>query len=435
MGNCSSQMKNFNIFSSFCVEKDVGNEICEKFRELATVTVPSYGENSKTRKNHNEENKEEEEEEEEQEQEEEQEEKLLINIFDELPIDVQLYILTFFEIPHLFNVALSCRHGAYLVISKDTDAYLWKIVGCNYNVFPAEILEKKISVETLQSILCEPMDTSEKNDNILNRWLSTIMSISYETFSNSLEQSGNESVENTAVDNDIEKDGSNNNSELQRSFLWRRIVFYYLNCVWDPNSRTPDTDIQMHNRNRTISCKRQSKWDTIRVNMCLKVGHIYTWEYSLDRHDNSTYNSYRIFIGIERSTYSFTLIGFDKIVGYNSYGVSYNIGEHSVHRDYDHSLTKRSKLYNMNYVFKTGDKIAIRLDLKNLSEDGTAIMELFKNGEWFHTIDKIKTIENSENIIYYPAISVIGDQIVTINSGTFLKLTYPADYNFKTHGL
>lgn len=60
--------------------------------------------------------------------------------------------------------------------------------------------------------------------------------------------------------------------------------------------------------------------------------------------------------------------------------------------------------------FNTGDTIAIKLDLKNLTNSKTASMCLFRNNEYFHTISDIPT----QDIEYYPAISVIGQQIVSI---------------------
>ena len=89
-------------------------------------------------------------------------------------------------------------------------------------------------------------------------------------------------------------------------------------------------------------------------------------------------------------------------------------------RSHRMSSDLRSILYNQYFVFSTGDTIAMKLDLKNLSASNTASMHLFKNNEYFLTISDILT----QDILYYPAISVIGRQRVSIrmkNPSTMLE--------------
>ncbi len=178
----------------------------------------------------------------------------------------------------------------------------------------------------------------------------------------------------------------------------------------------------MHNNNKTISIEKPVKWDTIRANKKLKMGMIHCWEYTLDYHDNGPYNAYRIFVGIERSTYDFTSTASSKIIGYNSEGIGYNIGEHSIHRSHEYRVHNRSILYEKKFKFSTGDTIAIELDLQNLNSSGTASMHLFKNNKYFHTIADIPT----KNIEYYPAISVIGNHRVSIRMKPPSMLELPA---------
>lgn len=210
--------------------------------------------------------------------------------------------------------------------------------------------------------------------------------------------------------------------------LWRRRVKQASRLRWEPKARPADSSLVLSNHNRTVSDNRTSKWDTIRTNLALRRGVVYHWEYSLDHHDNSDFNSYRIFVGVERSTYAFATVGFDKIIGFNSYGIGYNIGEQCIHRNYVHTLVHKSILHQeSDGKFKTGDVITVRFDMKHLDEKGAARMELFKNGRWFFTVDDIPLEDEAKlPIVYYPAISMIGKQTVTIRRGiSFKELVYP----------
>jgi hypothetical protein len=290
-----------------------------------------------------------------------------IPLFDTSTIaqDVQFYILSFLQTRDLYRLTLSSKYVAQLILEDENDEVLWKEIAKNYNIHPTE---------------------------------SDFQAIEAMTF----------------------RFGSLNLNQNKRQNLWRKIVKHGLFFYWDATSRTPDTDIVISPDKTMISLQRESRWDTICVRVPLNVGNVYYWEYKLIEHDNGGFNSYRIFAGIERADYKFNEDQFDKIIGYNSNGVSYNIGEHTVHTNSQHGLTERSPLHDQHYLFTAGDVITFRLDMKNLI-DNKATMDLFKNGEWFYTI------KNIEPVTYYPAISAIGKQKVVVTRGA-RKLTYPDDH-------
>ena len=287
-----------------------------------------------------------------------EEEHLTLNIYELLSCDLQMYMLTFLSIPDLYSVALSNSHGAFLVLSSEADEYVWKSMAGHLGIHMAvdnngQMLIRDVSLPTDESLVedsnCPPSDTTK----------------------------------------------------------WRTLV--YSNMIkWDPETRTPDSTLHMHNNNKTISCERPSGWQTIRATKILKMGMVHCWEYVLEDHDNGDYNLYRMFVGIEKSTYAFTEEGANKIIGYSSEGIGYNIGEHSIHREKTTHTGEKSILHKKQFNFSTGDTIAIKLDL--LSE--TAAMHLFKNNEYFHTISDIPT----QGIEYYPAISIIGRHRVHIRT-------------------
>lgn len=511
-------------------------------------------------------------------------ERLTVNIFEILSCDVQMYIITFLSIGDLYHIALSCRHGAYLVLSPSADSFIWRSVAMSMGLNTEETIKDwKTQMEQLQAnnnnnnsgstidtaaaavvaidqppspttqpppttttqppssaasmsqfedttkvkslvsrmsrmvlggsaarkskkkvsknkdnkdglvpehiIVDHPnihnnisndhnADNNENNknendkngydENTTNNGDNTAAEQHVTTTNNGQNNENvvigdtNDHVEENNVnaqvddhvdngksndesddDGDDDHDDNNNDNDYYSNdmtthfdfnsiflstnnqysltvddhgaivdcppHMWRVIVHSNL-VKWDPASRTPDTDIKMHDNDRTISCSRQSKWDTIRTNRKLVMGMVHGWEYVLEDHDNSGYNSYRVFVGIERSDYAFTEVGFDKIIGYNSNGVSYNVGEHSIHRDNSHNLNNRSVLHQRNFTFGPGDTISIMFDLKNLTSDRKASMYLYKNNEYFLTIGDIPT----DNVVYYPAISVIGRQRITI---------------------
>ena len=298
-------------------------------------------------------------------------EELTLNVFELLSCDLQLYILTFLSVQDLYHVSLSCQHGAYLVLSPDNDGYLWKLVANQIG----------LNIDDEEAVIAAQELLSKKEEVEENQLDLSTLSLDVETVS-----------EDSTLEN-----------------LWRNRV--QLNLVkWEPDTRTPDTDITMHNNNKTILCEKKHKWNTIRTNRKLELGRVHCWEYTLDEHDNGGYNAYRVFVGIERSTYEFTKAERDKIVGLCSEGVGYNMGEHTV--SINRSLNPSpSVLGQQNFVFSSGDTIAMKFDLKNLCDNSsTASMHLFKNNEYFHTITGVPT----RDIVYYPAISVIGLQKVSI---------------------
>jgi len=281
-----------------------------------------------------------------QQQEKEDEEELLTpNIFEVLLCDLQMYMLTFLTLKDLYHVALSCKYGLHLVLSPDTDGYLWNHLAlrhCHEETTQAHMEELKMLEKVAET----------------NTW-----------------------------------------RELVRSNM----------IYWDPNTRTADSDIQMHNRNKTISCEKTQDWYTIRANRKLEMGMVHCWEYTLDDHDNGSYNAFRIFAGIERSDFEFTEKRDSNIIGSGTDGIGFNMGQHMVHRDSSRTHYVKVVMPD-NKSFITGDTIAMVLNLKNLTSSERACMHLFKNNEYFHTIEDIPT----KGILYYPAISVIGHQRVSI---------------------
>jgi len=293
-----------------------------------------------------------------------------LNIFELFPSDLQMFILTFLSIQDLYRVSLSCQHGASLVVSPEADHFVWQSVA------------KQLLFNNNHEAIQEFMQERKKKQM-------TICT------------GGEDNIQKADGEDEMTK------ATDDPPNMWRDLVREASMIKWDPGSRTPDSDIIMHNNNRTISCERRTVWDTIRTNKKLGMGTIHCWEYTLDDHDNSGYNIYRIFVGIERAT-QFTHLGSNKIVGLGSRGIGYNLGAHTVHREKPPKTT--SILKKQQFKFSTGDTIAIKLDLKNLSRSKTASMHLFKNNEYFHTVSNIAT----KNINYYPAISVIGRQKVSI---------------------
>merc|ERR1712130_166657 len=240
-------------------------------------------------------------------------------------------------------------------MGEDTDGFIWKEIGSRYGVDEDATIPSEEELHAPTS--------PARSDSSIRRKLSKL-------FSNISKRS-----QQTASVPDQDKESN----------PWRRRVRHAMCFFFAPESRPSDSDLVLSNNKKTVTCKRTSKWDTIRMNIALLEGYVYTWEYTLTHHDNSSYNIYRIFVGIERSTYDFDVVGFDKIIGYNSHGVSYNVGQHTVHREFTHG-TDKSPLQKDIANFETGDKITVVLDLKE-----TCTMQMYKNGEWFVTFLDIPT--------------------------------------------
>jgi len=292
---------------------------------------------------------------------------LTLNIFELLSCDLQMYMLTFMTLTDLYHVTLSCKHGSSLVLSPDTDGYLWKGIACRLG-----LLHHSHEETTVANNVEESRDEQEEELKMLEKTTET----------------------NPTGHNDC---------------MWRELVRSNM-IYWDPNTRTEDSDIQMHNRNKTISCEKTNLWYTIRANRKLEMGMIHCWEYTLDDHDNGSYNAYRIFAGIERSDFGFAKERHYNIIGYHTQGIGFNIGQHTVHRSGSRSQYANVVRHETSFNFSTGDTIATVLNLKNLTSSEMACMHLFKNNEYFHTIEDIPT----KGILYYPAISVIGHHRVSI---------------------
>jgi len=380
--------------------------------------------------------------------------------------DVQVLILTYLDIIDLYKFSLSCKHGAFLVLSNETDDFLWKQVASRFSIQEGEEDDNSGFLDPMSSVApspSTPVESSSLRAKLFNLF-STYVNMSSITSGVANFAIGGGTNEATTADNSDTTSSSENSGtsagggtsrvkqrrtsvivERDQCFqtmvvlktseelsglenLWRRRVRQGARLFWDGSSRPSDSSLTLGNNNKTVSDNRTSKWDTIRTNCPLKKGVVYSWEYTLDYHDNSDFNSYRVFVGIERSTYAFASVGFDKIIGFNSYGVGYNLGEQCIHRNYIHTLTNKSILHqDPDGKFKTGDVITVKFDLKNLNDNQCASMELFKNGRWFTTIDNIPTVDEIKMpIVYYPAISMIGKQTVSIRRGTSYKeLLYP----------
>ena len=289
-------------------------------------------------------------------------------------------------------------------MSDETDEYIWKEIGARYG------MSENTDIPVDNDLTYEPVSPLVP-DNTIKQTFTKLLGL----FSKKKKQSSSSA---TAIPKEQQQTPPVNNEEEEHDDItrniWRKRVRYALHFYFEPKSRPSDTDLVLSNYNRTVTCNRQSKWDTIRMNTPLMKGNVYIWEYHLTSHDNGPYNIYRVFVGIERSDYEFEAVGFDKIIGYNSNGISYNVGQHSVHKSFSHDTTLKSAMQKQVGDFATGDVITVVVDFKK-----SFTMQMFKNGEWFLTIDNI---ECSNTFKWYPALSLIGAQVVTINRGTNFKL-------------
>lgn len=353
--------------------------------------------------------------------------------FMNLPEDVQVLVLTYLDIIDLYRVSCSCKQCAYLILSNDCDDFLWREIALRYGIQEGEETDEHSEFMSISPVSpTTPAQSSSFRARLLDLFSTFVVGSSRE------DEMIRRRSRRRKLSLVVERENSLSTCILLKEKkeltgmenIWRRRVKHGTNFCWDPDARTPDSTLVLSNYNKTVSNNRSSKWDTIRANYALKNPLVYYWEYILVRHDNSDFNSYRIFVGVERSTYEFTTVGFDKIIGFNSYGIGYNIGEHSIHRNFQHSLANKSRLaQDANGKFKTGDIITVRFDLtrSNSCEKPEATMDMFKNGQWFLTIDDIPTLdEYKRSIIYYPAISLIGKQTVTLKRGvSFKQFQYP----------
>jgi hypothetical protein len=369
--------------------------------------------------------------------------------FQSLNEDVQILILTYCELPDLYHFALTGSFGAYLVLSKETDEFLWGSIAETMNIDENEpaiswlstgALEPQQKNKGVKYLLPLRSSSNKENKSSLKQRLTSFFfggkktkqkskqepaviqqeTLSSDTVAETVDEEAERALP-AAIDTAAELDKQEENA-------WRVRVRNGHQFRWDPESRQPDTTLVLSNFNRSVSNNRSSKWDTCRACVPLRTGYKHTWEYHLDNYeDHSSGNSFKVFVGIEKSTYDFNVIGFDKIIGWNSTGIGYNLGMTSLHRNNNHSTDAMFMNPSITAGFTTGDRITLRLDLENIDNNKKqGKLEFFKNGVWFLTVDDVDTVESSgKPILWYPAISLICIQTVTLRRGTaFKRLDY-----------
>jgi len=248
-----------------------------------------------------------------------------IGDFMNLSEDVQVFILTYLDIIDLYRVSLSCKHCAYLVLSNDTDDFLWRDIALRYGIQEGEedvmnhdFLEPMSPVAASPATPVESSSFRAKLYNLFSSYVSA--NITYNNYITSsiygnggTGSSSTSSTSNSSNSNSSSAGGNFDNLERQKQpprrlsiviqkdelfrpnillkevrelsgleNLWRRRVRQGIRFHWDPDSKAPDSSLVLSNRNKTVSNNRTSKWDTIRANCPLRRGVVYHWEYVLD---------------------------------------------------------------------------------------------------------------------------------------------------------
>jgi hypothetical protein len=162
------------------------------------------------------------------------------------------------------------------------------------------------------------------------------------------------------------------------------------------------------NGNRTIS-QSDEHWETVKANRCLTPGQVHKWEFIIDYLDSmETKNAYLIVMGVDNEQFPYLKQNrYSDICGvHNSTGFSYNLGIKKKY--YESKRAEYEFLLNTEIKFKTSDRIKIIVDARNASSSS---MKLYLNGMHFSTFASINLETNG---LFYPAISLIRRQIVTI---------------------
>jgi hypothetical protein len=174
--------------------------------------------------------------------------------------------------------------------------------------------------------------------------------------------------------------------------------------------------LQFKNNNRTIVKVSDKNWATVRSNLKLKPGEVYTWDLVLNEYKPHPSNTFNLLIGIESG--SFDYMSQVNIIGHSSLGFSVNLG--TMNKCMSKELFPVS-YKTRNVKIKSGDIFTFKLDIKGskycIVEEWNADFKVLLNNREFTSFPAIDLRRGRP---YYPAISMIGECTITIRPSYYL---------------